>query len=417
MKILFIATTFPYPKDNGKRIILSSIFEFLIEKHGIENIKMCLIGNETVEPKWRSKIDITILQKPGSIEQLMNIARYTLLGRKSIQESMLYSKVTKQKLNKLISNEKYDLIIYDTVRASQYASDIAPAKEIVYLDDLFSIRYEKMIETLNTYPEADLNPLGNFGNNIPSFLMPILKNDVVKKSILKFEKKKVRNSELRTCKSIEDCLLISDKEIKYLRDNYQISNVQSIKPVIASETYFRDNSYNQSTFIFLGNLSIAHNSVSLIKFLQLNIKKIIEHNLKVKIIGKNANEELSLFVQKYKENIILTGYVEDLGKELSSAAGMLIPLLFGSGVKIKTIEAFAAGLPVITTDYGIEGISVENTNEPFFILENNIENYWKCMLELRETGINDKFSELSRSFYESNYSKEAIYDEYEKLLG
>ncbi|MEC0282049.1 glycosyltransferase [Terribacillus saccharophilus] len=417
MKILFIATTFPYPKDNGKRIILSSIFEYLIEKHGIDNIKMCLIGNETVEPKWQSKMDITILQKPGSIEQLMNIAIYTLLGRKSIQESMLYSKVTKQKLNKLISNEKYDLIIYDTVRASQYASDIAPAKEIVYLDDLFSIRYEKMIETLNKYPEADLNPLGNFEKNIPLFLLPILKNDVVKKSILNFEKKKVRNSELRTCKSIEDCLLISDKEIKYLHDNYQISNVQSIKPVIASETHFRDNSYNKSTFIFLGNLSIAHNSVSLMKFLQLNIKKIIEHNLKVKIIGKNANEELSLFVQKYKENIILTGYVEDLGKELSSAAGMLIPLLFGSGVKIKTIEAFAAGLPVITTDFGIEGISVQNAKEPFFILENNIENYWKSMLELSETGINDKFSELSRIFFESNYSKEAIYDEYEKLLG
>ncbi|PAF33975.1 hypothetical protein CHH69_18350, partial [Terribacillus saccharophilus] len=111
------------------------------------------------------------------------------------------------------------------------------------------------------------------------------------------------------------------------------------------------------------------------------------------------------------------GYVEDLGKELSSATGMLIPLLFGSGVKIKTIEAFAAGLPVITTDYGIEGISVQNAKEPFFILENNIENYWKSMLELRETGVNDKFSELSRSFFESNYSKEAIYDEYEKLLG
>ncbi|PAF23549.1 hypothetical protein CHH49_03035 [Terribacillus saccharophilus] len=417
MKILFIATTFPYPKDNGKRIILSSIFEYLIEKHGIENIKMCLIGNETVEPIWQSKMDITLLQKPSSIEQLMNIARYTLLGRKSIQESMLYSRVTKQKLNNLISNEKYDLIIYDTVRASQYASDRASAKEVVYLDDLFSIRYEKMIETLNTYPEADLNPLGNFGNNIPSFLMPILKNDVVKKSILNFEKKKVRNSELRTCKGIENCLLISNKEIKYLHDNYQISNVQSIKPIIDSETYFRDNSYNHSTFIFLGNLSIAHNSVSLIKFLQLNIKKIIEHNLKVKIIGKNANEELSLFVQKYKDNIILTGYVEDLGKELSSATGMLIPLLFGSGVKIKTIEAFAAGLPVITTDYGIEGISVQNAKEPFFILENNIENYWKSMLELRETGVNDKFSELSRSFFESNYSKEAIYDEYEKLLG
>ncbi|PAF33987.1 hypothetical protein CHH69_18285, partial [Terribacillus saccharophilus] len=91
MKILFIATTFPYPKDNGKRIILSSIFEYLIEKHGIENIKMCLIGNETVEPIWQSKMDITLLQKPSSIEQLMNIARYTLLGRKSIQESMLYS--------------------------------------------------------------------------------------------------------------------------------------------------------------------------------------------------------------------------------------------------------------------------------------------------------------------------------------
>jgi len=50
------------------------------------------------------------------------------------------------------------------------------------------------------------------------------------------------------------------------------------------------------------------------------------------------------------------GVVDDLPAEYRRACVALIPLRVGSGLKIKTVEAVAAGLPCVTTSVGAEGI-------------------------------------------------------------
>lgn len=50
------------------------------------------------------------------------------------------------------------------------------------------------------------------------------------------------------------------------------------------------------------------------------------------------------------------GVVDDLRAEYRRAAVALIPLRVGSGLKIKTVEALAAGLPCVTTTVGAEGV-------------------------------------------------------------
>lgn len=51
------------------------------------------------------------------------------------------------------------------------------------------------------------------------------------------------------------------------------------------------------------------------------------------------------------------GFVDDLDEEYRSAAVALAPLRFGSGVKIKVIEALAAGLPCVATAVAVDGIA------------------------------------------------------------
>jgi glycosyltransferase involved in cell wall biosynthesis len=56
----------------------------------------------------------------------------------------------------------------------------------------------------------------------------------------------------------------------------------------------------------------------------------------------------------------LLGFVPDLGDLLRRAAVVLIPLAWGGGTKIKTIEAMAAGKPILTTPTGAEGLDLED---------------------------------------------------------
>lgn len=56
----------------------------------------------------------------------------------------------------------------------------------------------------------------------------------------------------------------------------------------------------------------------------------------------------------------LTGEVPDVTAELAEASVVVVPLRFGGGTRIKVLEAFAHGVPVVSTTVGCEGLDVED---------------------------------------------------------
>ncbi len=53
------------------------------------------------------------------------------------------------------------------------------------------------------------------------------------------------------------------------------------------------------------------------------------------------------------------GFVEDL-TSVAKGSIMIVPILSGSGMRMKILEAAAMGLPIITTSVGVEGLDFEN---------------------------------------------------------
>lgn len=72
------------------------------------------------------------------------------------------------------------------------------------------------------------------------------------------------------------------------------------------------------------------------------------------------------------EGVQVAGFVEDLSVEYSRAWVTVIPLLAGAGVKFKTIEAMLAGVPVVTTSIGAEGIAGA---ERFWALADDVSSF------------------------------------------
>ncbi len=54
--------------------------------------------------------------------------------------------------------------------------------------------------------------------------------------------------------------------------------------------------------------------------------------------------------------LIVTGWVPDVRDYYAQADAVVVPLRFGSGTRLKILEAFATGVPVVSTSLGIEGI-------------------------------------------------------------
>ena len=52
----------------------------------------------------------------------------------------------------------------------------------------------------------------------------------------------------------------------------------------------------------------------------------------------------------------LTGYVDDITPYFEGARAVVVPLRSGGGMRVKILETFARGVPVVSTSIGVEGI-------------------------------------------------------------
>ncbi len=77
-------------------------------------------------------------------------------------------------------------------------------------------------------------------------------------------------------------------------------------------------------------------------------------NLVWRLIGKNPHAVKEFTCDDPR--IQVTGPVDNAVQELAGAQVAVVPLLSGSGTRLKIIEAWAAGLPVVSTTLGAEGL-------------------------------------------------------------
>lgn len=136
----------------------------------------------------------------------------------------------------------------------------------------------------------------------------------------------------------------------------------------------------------------------------------------VTLVGsKPAPEVLAL-----AENpaITVTGRVPSMTEYLHRATVCVVPLRSGFGMKIKTLEAMAAGVPVVGSDRGLEGLNVDGEEVPLRgIRANSIPEYVAGVTRLFEDAkLREELSKNARSFIEDNYTWEGAAKIYERVL-
>lgn len=114
------------------------------------------------------------------------------------------------------------------------------------------------------------------------------------------------------------------------------------------------------TILFLGALDWRPNLDSLKLLLDtiFPLVRIGAPDAKLKIVGRNPPAWLTQRVQR-THGAALSADVLDVRPYLASSSVMAVPLRVGGGSRLKILEALAAGLPVVSTSIGAEGLSLE----------------------------------------------------------
>jgi glycosyltransferase involved in cell wall biosynthesis len=113
---------------------------------------------------------------------------------------------------------------------------------------------------------------------------------------------------------------------------------------------------DEEAIVFSGNMEY-HPNVAAVRFFRAEVWPRLRERwpaLVWRLVGKNPDA-----VKQYTSGdprIQVAGPVDDAVRELARARAAVVPVLAGSGTRFKILEAWAAGIPVVSTSVGAEGL-------------------------------------------------------------
>jgi glycosyltransferase involved in cell wall biosynthesis len=118
------------------------------------------------------------------------------------------------------------------------------------------------------------------------------------------------------------------------------------------------------------------------------------------LVGKNANSYMLEW--NGNQGIVVTGMVDDVKQYLARAMISIAPLFVGTGTKLKILEALGAGLPVVTTTVGIEGIEAKEGIDLF--IADTAEAFADCCTRLlQDAALRDRMAKAGQSLVREKY--------------
>lgn len=111
--------------------------------------------------------------------------------------------------------------------------------------------------------------------------------------------------------------------------------------------------------VFTGSMDWPPNEAGMLWFVE-KILPLIHREIpeaRVWVVGRRPTQAIQALGEQH-EKVEITGTVDDIRPYLHRGSVYIVPLLSGSGTRIKIFEAMAAGKAVVSTQIGAEGLDV-----------------------------------------------------------
>jgi glycosyltransferase involved in cell wall biosynthesis len=415
--VMIVSAASPYPRDNGKRVVMSGFIDYFAERVGSDAVHYVLVVDSDAEtPDLPCKLHV--LARPGTGAQVWSDIRRAVVGHRSCQEALFSSRRLRSELHDLIESVDPAVVIYDTVRLGQHAPHDASRRELIFLDDLFSVRYERMLDADASGELGDIDPLGEFGAVLTGPMRWLAHRPAIYRKLLGVERQRIRRSEDASIQSFDASLLLNESEVSLARARIASSSVFALRPYLPEiRTPVRSPSETPQ-FVFLGRLNVPHNDSAITSFLD-GAGAALESELPkavVRIVGRGARAPLERIAARYPQLVRLEDYVDDLDALFATTTAMLAPLRYGTGVKVKVLEALMRGLPVVGTERAFSGIPIELDGSSGCLVENDLRRWPELLRRTSDDVENARLSQAAREFYLRTYDREIVAQQYDRLF-
>ena len=229
------------------------------------------------------------------------------------------------------------------------------AYDVVQLETLFMAPY---IETIRTYSKASIVLRAH---NVEHLIWERIAKGTrffLKRAYINHLARTLKNYELSAISRVDGIAAITRKDAAFFRKYCATTTIDipyGVYPEAFHPNYEID---DKPSFYHIGSMNWMPNEEGIRWFIDNCLEPVVEKvpDFVFHLAGRNMPEWLN---EMKNPHVDVIGEVPDAKEFVANHDVAIVPLLSGSGIRIKIIESMALGKTVITTLVGAEGILYE----------------------------------------------------------
>jgi len=390
MRFLIVANKMPYPPKDGGAIATLSLARSL-RRCGCEvdllamNTPKHFCRVEDIPSEISSEINFYAVEVDTTIKAT-DALRNLLFSSKPYNAERFVNEAFAEKLKALLSENQYDVVQLEGLYLCPYIETIrkhSQAKVALRAHNVEHEIWRRMVENEKSLPKR------------------------LYKGIIA---RRMRRFELSYINAYDFLVPITDRDSAFFSQNGNEKPIFVAPTGIDSENPLLviDNSKADFPgFSFIGALDWHPNCEGLTWLVKnvWNEYRSRHPEAKIRVAGRNADASFADFLKS--NGVDYFGEVESAVDFYASGSVFVVPLMSGSGMRIKIVEAMAAGKVVITTSVGTEGIATENGKNIF--IADSAADFLACMEKLAsDKSLSYEVSAKAREFVKQNYDNNLI---------
>lgn len=401
MNILIISVTFPYPPTlGGTQVRTFHLLNYLRKNHHITLVTQRdrLTPDTDIQELQNYVNELVVFDRPPEPKNrssiLPKIKRFSQFLLQGTPPSVLsiYSEEMQNWIDQFVQSGKCDVI---TCEHSVNEIYIRPS-------------YQQQVRTI---VDIHSSVYGTCKSQLATNITENRIRDTINLPLL-------RRYEQKYCQKFSSIVVTTEEDKKQLQTFTNIEQITVIPNGVDLAAFpLRPQDPGGHRLIFIGAMDYIANVDAVCYFSQEILPKILQHypDTVFDIVGSRPTQ--TVLALKEKPGINVTGRVPVMADYLNQAAICVVPLRLGFGIKNKTLEAMAAGVPVVGSDRGLEGLAVDGENIPLTALRaNQPDEYVAAICKLfADPQLRAQLSHNGRKLVESQFTWEIAGQHYEQV--
>jgi glycosyltransferase involved in cell wall biosynthesis len=333
MKILWICPFFLHPTDRGAQIRTLGMLKELHRRH---EIHFAALNNprNSEGPRRSGEYSSSHFYVEHSAPERRSLGIVPQLLR-SVVSSMpmavfrYASAQLRDVVTSRIATEEYDAIVCDFLAAAPNVGDLSQC-----------VLLQHNVETTI------------FQRHVAQ------SRSAAKRAFFRIQTGKMEDYERKVCRAVKHVIAVSDVDAARMTEMFGIHNVSAI-PTGVDVDYFapHGDASPVSDIVFCGSMDWLPNVDAAVYFLG-EIWPLIREALPdatFTIAGRSPDARVLKAAQGI-DGVRVTGTVDDIRPYLWGSKISVVPIRIGGGTRLKIYECMAAGVPVVSTEIGAEGL-------------------------------------------------------------